>query len=502
MKRIVQCIVVVLGLVLLFSGAQSAQASEVLALELSFDRNPVDVSQGESITVITKATGGKAPYNYEYYWYNDEQTWGNESPDPVSPQMYTPKFGKSGRVEVTVTDMNNTQVEKIAYFNIIGSVEVPPVTVDLQLNKETVSLDDDETITARWTITGGQPPYKCQYGWGGILSDPEAGNGTIPAAQPGILYTSEVAPDFPGYTAFRVDVTDSAGRRSYGASKYFMVTGEPKIIEIPFSFTYELSTWEADVKQWDSVTLSVYPSGGVPPYKYEYSTQIFDKDISLSTTLYEMATISDTYTYTPKFGQSGRFYISIEDSTGTYASGDTMTDMFTITGAPDEPPLVLHVELDKETVDLSKGEGITATWTVSGGKPPYRYNWRFDVETEFGIPITYPSDFEHGKFPISETSATFYPESGVTGYFDVSVIDDRGRTPWPEQKSFNLVGTLTRMAGDATNDGTIDILDLVSIIDYIVSGSSPTSFTNADANGDGSVDIMDLVWIIDKIVGG
>jgi len=57
------------------------------------------------------------------------------------------------------------------------------------------------------------------------------------------------------------------------------------------------------------------------------------------------------------------------------------------------------------------------------------------------------------------------------------------------------------LIGDASNDGTIDILDLVSIIDYIVSNTSPSSLVNADANGDGSVDILDLVWIIDRIVG-
>ena len=57
------------------------------------------------------------------------------------------------------------------------------------------------------------------------------------------------------------------------------------------------------------------------------------------------------------------------------------------------------------------------------------------------------------------------------------------------------------LKGDATNDGAVDILDLVSIIDWIVSNITPTSLANADANGDGSVDILDLVWIIDRIVG-
>ncbi len=54
--------------------------------------------------------------------------------------------------------------------------------------------------------------------------------------------------------------------------------------------------------------------------------------------------------------------------------------------------------------------------------------------------------------------------------------------------------------GDANGDNIVDILDLVSIIDYIVSETACPSMTNADANGDGRVDILDLVWIIDRMV--
>ncbi len=56
--------------------------------------------------------------------------------------------------------------------------------------------------------------------------------------------------------------------------------------------------------------------------------------------------------------------------------------------------------------------------------------------------------------------------------------------------------------GDANGDGNVDILDLVSIIDHIVSGTPCASMDNADANGDKTVDILDLVWIIEQIVGG
>jgi uncharacterized protein YjdB len=70
------------------------------------------------------------------------------------------------------------------------------------------------------------------------------------------------------------------------------------------------------------------------------------------------------------------------------------------------------------------------------------------------------------------------------------------------QKATPTTSSAPTLKGDAINSGTIDILDLDSIIDYIVSNTSPASLANADANEDGKVDILDLVWIIDKIVGG
>ena len=57
------------------------------------------------------------------------------------------------------------------------------------------------------------------------------------------------------------------------------------------------------------------------------------------------------------------------------------------------------------------------------------------------------------------------------------------------------------MHGDANDDGEVDILDLVSIIDYIISNTPCADMANADANEDGEIDILDLVWIIDYIVG-
>ncbi|NLE70217.1 MAG: hypothetical protein GX611_08515 [Clostridiales bacterium] len=57
-----------------------------------------------------------------------------------------------------------------------------------------------------------------------------------------------------------------------------------------------------------------------------------------------------------------------------------------------------------------------------------------------------------------------------------------------------------RIAGDANDDGTVDINDLSSVINYLVEGTSAASMENADANKTGVVDIDDLRHIVDYIL--
>ncbi len=61
----------------------------------------------------------------------------------------------------------------------------------------------------------------------------------------------------------------------------------------------------------------------------------------------------------------------------------------------------------------------------------------------------------------------------------------------------------TSLPGDANGDGIIDILDLVTISNYIL-GSNPTPFVfeNADINNDGLINILDLVGTANIILGG
>lgn len=491
MKRYLLCLLLVAGLVLLT--AAPVLASEPLAMTLRFDRDPVDVSKGESITVIPTVTGGQAPYRYEYRWYNDEQTVWNEYYNHP-PQTYTPKFGPSGRVEVTVTDMTNTSVKEIASFTIIGSPPASEVVVELSLDKEEVSEDTGGAITATWEISGGQAPYQCSYTWempeyAFPLLQGEA-EGVVEVTAPNQPHTCTIMPRLSEYEGgFYITVVDSLGRRQE-PYRFFSVHGEAD--QEHFKKSIEFSVSSADVARGDTVTVTVTATGGVEPYKYEYRTWVYDKDVALQdVSAPNVTTDSSTYTYKPSFGQSGTIDVSVEDSKGNFAVADDWQEWFSITGAPDEPPLVLNVSLDKNLVDLGKGEGITGTWTASGGKPPYLYKWRF---------ATSPTERVHAVASADPViSATYYPESGSGDTVYVEVIDARGRLR-RESESFGITGELVRMDGDADGSGTLGVEDLLSILDKILLNKEPPRGANADANRDGAIDIEDALWLIAKLV--
>ncbi len=58
----------------------------------------------------------------------------------------------------------------------------------------------------------------------------------------------------------------------------------------------------------------------------------------------------------------------------------------------------------------------------------------------------------------------------------------------------------TRELGDVNNDGILNVVDVMIIVDYILSPYDDFDETIADANGDGLVDIVDVMRFINMIL--
>ena len=104
-----------------------------------------------------------------------------------------------------------------------------------------------------------------------------------------------------------------------------------------------------------------------------------------------------------------------------------------------------------------------------------------------GQPMTLCTCLDGKTFTIDDTQQ-FVSDDILGTSWDPYVIDLKNR-----KESF--------VKGDANGDGTVNIVDVTTIISYIL-GTQPPSFVKeaADTNGDGKVDIIDVTTVIDIIL--
>ncbi len=56
--------------------------------------------------------------------------------------------------------------------------------------------------------------------------------------------------------------------------------------------------------------------------------------------------------------------------------------------------------------------------------------------------------------------------------------------------------------GDVNGDGDVNVLDIIQIVGYVISGTADFDLACADSNGDGVVNILDIVALVNTILGG
>ena len=70
-------------------------------------------------------------------------------------------------------------------------------------------------------------------------------------------------------------------------------------------------------------------------------------------------------------------------------------------------------------------------------------------------------------------------------------------------EAFNFLYNQLNIQGDVNNDGSINIQDIVILLNYILGSESPTSeqFDASDMNNDGILNVLDIVLLVDIIIG-
>ena len=106
--------------------------------------------------------------------------------------------------------------------------------------------------------------------------------------------------------------------------------------------------------------------------------------------------------------------------------------------------------------------------------------------------------------PIRISLGTFTNYSNATLYVPVGCKEAYAAADcWKEFKEIKEIEMGDYITGDANGDGTVDVVDVVTIVNYIL--DKPADNFNeqaADVNGDGTVDVADVVAVMNIILKG
>gem|GEM_PF-451897 len=336
------------------------------------------VCLGGSSTLIVTATGGTAPYTFQW----DQNLGVNDTVivRPTQNMTYT----------VIVTDANGCRDTAQISITVTQGLNV-----DLTTNDSTICRGDSATLTA--TVATGQAPY--QYTWSPAL--PGNQTNTVRPAQT---------------TTYRVTVTDANG--CVGTDSIVIVVHDPPVLTLTASKT--------TICEGDSVTVRATVTGGTGPYTFRWNLRPTIGDtiqISPTDTVTCIVIVTDAngcsdtariqINVHPKpeatiqaqpatvcLGGSTTLRVNIADGARPYrftwnqglpadsvqtvrptqnttysvtvtdANGCTDTAQITITVTDG-----LNVNLTANDSILCQGESATLTANVSNGQAPYQYAW-------------------------------------------------------------------------------------------------------------------------------
>jgi hypothetical protein len=89
-------------------------------------------------------------------------------------------------------------------------------------------------------------------------------------------------------------------------------------------------------------------------------------------------------------------------------------------------------------------------------------------------------------------------ESDVVYEYCIEAVNDCGDSPWKCDTGYTI-----SPGGDVNADGSIDVLDIVVMVNIVIETYEPTDdeFSAADINSDGWVDVLDIVTLVNEILG-
>ena len=385
---------------------------EPLVVTLSLGQSTVNY--GENIDVTWEVTGGAGGYTLYYSWWiaqpglDFEHLMGYESTQALGSATLKAPIGERGYLSVYAEDADgNSAYAESAEFTILNSPE--PITGSITLSTTQATYGED--IIANWQVEGGVAPYRIEtdlfisrddgneYTWvSDSRSDQAAGSAQF-----------RVPMGTKGFIA--LNVWDADNNRFSKYSDDFTITGSPEPI------TIQLEVTPTTLNYRDTFTYTWAVTGGVPGYSIEAVLVTVDSQGMHSARF--LGTLSEAAgSAQAQAGLGVRTYVQLsvtdaEGNTDWQDSGD-----ITILGAPDP----IQADITLSTMEAVYQQDITASWSITGGTPPYsiKYEWISWPEEGWG------TQFAQGTSAQAAGSDIQQVPSGARGSFELTVTDAHG----------------------------------------------------------------------------
>ena len=386
---------------------------------------------GNSVRVITGASGGNAPYQYEMsYKYQTDNQYTKLS--FVDSNSGTFKVTKTGCyvARVVVTDSNGVKAEK--FFNITVKDAIKP-TASLSAS----AIDPGKSVTVTASATGGYGGYQYalqykapnQTGWKTAVS---SGTNTVMTFQPTQTGT---------YT-LRVKVTDAKSKTGYTSLSL-------TVNEKPLSNTSTLSA--SAITLGSSVTVNGSADGGTAPYQYALAYKTSGNSSYQSVKSYSTTA---KMTFKPSAVDTYTLRVSVKDSKNT-----VKTRYLKLTVNPN--PLSNTSTLSASSITI--GQTVTVTGKATGGTAPYQYALYYKSSTD--------TSYKTASALGTTAARTFKPTKMDTYTLRMKVTDANGKTAY---KNFSL----TVKPKTLTNNSTLSAKSITLGQSVTVTGKASGGYGN------------------------
>ena len=372
------------------NGGGEVTPPETDALKITAQPRNVTMTEGADVTFTVAASGGKAPYKYE--WHRIAKS--NSDTDaalietatevgtatPILTVKSCRVLDNGDRYYCMITDADG---HKVISGQATLTVTTIPVSAPLTAvaSPNNVTLNSGETFTATVNVSGGKAPYKYQWyvgttsantsgtGWG--ISN-SSGSSTGSAYKHSVNLSQSTNDTANRYYYCRI--TDSNNNSIN--SNVLTVTWKKAAVSVPL--TAVASPNNVSLNSGETFTATVTVSGGKAPYKYQWYVGTISANASGAGWGISNSSGSSTgsaYKHSVNMSQSTNdtanryYYCRVTDSNNNSVNSNVLT----VTWKKEVVPLKITTQPKNATVLV--GGKATFSVVVTGGKTPYSYLW-------------------------------------------------------------------------------------------------------------------------------